>query len=173
MHLKCVLRHVDELAEYYGSYLNKVRAGDVSPRLRRVLLAGLGVGLPKGVDKIRPVAMPSGTLRFTGRMGMIKSRQAFQRFFLESHPRVKQYAVGVEQGGELMFRFICDTLSTKRDTLAVGVDARAAFQNFDRSSIWDLVDRDFPEIAAEVRFVCISIRGLAEVCHPRRPLCGP
>ena len=51
-----------------------------------------------------------------------------------------------------MFRFICDTLSTKRDTLAVGVDARAAFQNFDRSSIWDLVDRDFPEIAAEVRF---------------------
>ena len=54
---------------------------------------------------------------------------------------MKQYAVGVEQGGELLFRFVSDSLRANHELVAVSNDAKKAFQNFDRSVIWDLMDR--------------------------------
>jgi len=152
-HLKAVFLRDDELAENYGTYLNRICGGKVSERLRHLLVAGICVPLPKPGGKVRPVVIPSATLRFTGRVGMKRHRTDFEKFFLHSHARVKQYAVGVEQGGELMYRFVHDTLEAYPDLMAIATDAAAAFQMFDRAAIWASLEARFPELAAEVKFI--------------------
>ena len=62
-------------------------------------------------------------------------------------------SVGVEQGGEMFFRKVCDTLHANPKRLFISSDARKAFNGFDRDSIWEAVDTQFPAIAWFVRMV--------------------
>ena len=49
-----------------------------------------------------------------------------------------------------MFRAIADTLKADPSQVVVGNDARKAYQNFDRDSLWEVVETEFPEIASMV-----------------------
>ena len=51
---------------------------------------------------------------------------------------------------------IADTLKADPSKLVVGNDARKAYQNFDRDSLWGVVDTEFPEIANMVR-LCYGV----------------
>ena len=150
-HLRILLSADDDLAGHMAGYFNLIRAGRVGERVRRLIVAGAGIPLPQG-GKIRPIVVPSATLRLIGRVDMRRLRGKFEKYFLHTHDRVRQYAVGVEQGGELMFRRIADTLTKYPHLLAVSNDAKKAFQNFDRAPMWDLLEREFPELATLVRF---------------------
>ena len=87
---------------------------------------------------------------------MRQLKKEFEEHFLHAHPRVKQFAVGVEQGGEVMFRMIADSLKGSATKVAVGNDAKKAYQNFDRESLWPIIDEKFPQIANLVR-LCYGI----------------
>ena len=150
-HIKCLLEKDDLLAEHVAAYYQRIRSSDISGDLRELLIAGDAVPLKQSETKIRPVVVPSATLRIIGRVDMRSLRSRFETHFLHAHPRVKQFAVGMEQGSEVMFRLIADTLKGSPSKMAVGNDARKAYQNFDRDPLWPIVDRDFPEIAWLVR----------------------
>jgi hypothetical protein len=151
-HLRLMLSRDDGIAASYARYFNALRRGGWDERLRRLLNAGDGLPLmQKG--KMRPIVIPSATLRLVGRVAARGIRGDAERFFLHAHPRVRQYAVGVEQGGEMFFRRVCDTLRADPDVLFISSDARSAFNYFDRDSMWALVDDEFPELAAYVRAV--------------------
>jgi hypothetical protein len=57
-----------------------------------------------------------------------------------------------------MFTHVHDLLATNPDLLGVTIDLKNAFNEYDRSSesianMWDLVDTEFPELAAHVRML--------------------
>ena len=151
-HLRLMLSTGDAIAASMARYLNALRCGGWNEHLRRLLNAGDGLPLRQG-GKVRPIVIPSATLRLIGRIATRNVRGDAERYFLHGHDRARQYAVGVEQGGEMFFRRVCDTLHADPNVLFIGSDARKAFQNFDRDSVWKLVDDEFPELSAYVRMV--------------------
>ena len=152
-----MLSREDGLADSYATYLNSLRRGLVPPNLRRALISGRGVGVPKPISGVRPLVVGDSHLRFVGRIDTTRSKPKMRTRFLR-HPRVSQYGCGCAQGSEIMFRHVHDLLATNPDLLGVTIDLKNAFNEYDRSSesianMWDLVDTEFPELAAHVRML--------------------
>ena len=144
--IRAMLSRKDGLADSYATYLNTLRRGLVPLNLRRALIAGRGVGVPKPSSGVRPLVVGDAHLRFVGRVDTSRTKSKMKARFLR-HPRVSQYGCGCAQGSEIMFRHVHDLLAMNPDMLGVTIDLKNAFNEYDRSSesianMWDLVDTE-------------------------------
>ena len=139
-----LLEHPATFLPFFAVCCHMAR-GEVPPRAQAALsscrLLALAKTVPDGPDGVRPIAIAEVLQRLVSRSIALQMRDAFQQFFSPL-----QFAVSTPGGCESIIAGIRALLDVDPESLVLQVDLANAFNEVDRSAIFEELRTHFPAL---------------------------
>jgi hypothetical protein len=146
----------DILLEHPATFLpffavcSHMACGEVPPRAQAALsscrLLALAKAVPDGPDGVRPIAIAEVLQRLVSRSIAMQMRDAFQQFFSPL-----QFAVSTPGGCESIIAGIRALLNADPELLVLQADLANAFNEVDRTAIFEELRTHFPSLIPFIR----------------------